>query len=159
MLFRGKRRFAKKLTFVRGYVDKETSSRYTIHESTVVLIDYLFADHREFYDKELVIPANVKVIESEAFSGISQLHKITLEEGVEIVESRAFSWRDDAMTTVILPSSLRRISEHGFSNSDLMTHIAYKGTMAQWEQVELVKDSIYSAGGYQILCTDGTIKP
>ena len=77
----------------------------------VVVLFALSATAEEIFS----LPANTRIIEEEAFSGVVSIRTLSLPEGVECIESRAFS--DCEIEEVILPSSLTYIAEDAFEKS------------------------------------------
>lgn len=65
----------------------------------------------------VTIPGNIKTIGHGAFSLCKALKTVTLEEGVETIESYAFSNTGGALTSVTLPNSLKELGSYAFNYS------------------------------------------
>lgn len=61
------------------------------------------------------IPATVKVIKEDAFSGCRALERLVVPEGVEVIESLAFSGCSN-LREVVLPESLKEIGYEAFAD-------------------------------------------
>ena len=79
----------------------------------------------------LTLPAGLKKLGAEAFSGDLSLQSVVLQEGAVSIGSRAFA--DSSLTEITLPASLTYIAPDAFENTSLTTVHAEKGTYAyQW---------------------------
>ena len=76
----------------------------------------------------LALPATLRVIEEEAFSGIPWLQAVILPEGLEEIHTRAFA--GTAIEEIGLPGSLTYIAEDAFEDSALRRATAPAGTYA-----------------------------
>lgn len=63
--------------------------------------------------EDVIIPGNIKVIGSSAFSGCKNLKTVRIEEGVEEIKSEAFLGCEQ-LTSIIFPNSLKAIGKDAF---------------------------------------------
>lgn len=71
--------------------------------------------------KSVVIPSSAKVIRSFAFSGSASLEKVTLPEGLFLIDDYAFS--RTGLTSVTLPKSLEYLDYQAFCGCDNLAEI------------------------------------
>ncbi len=74
--------------------------------------------------EKLIIPADVKIIDVEAFYGDTNIDEVVLPEGLEEIRDRAFA--NSGLRIINLPSTLKSISESAFDENVLFT--ANEGT-------------------------------
>lgn len=60
------------------------------------------------------MPASLKVIRTEAFSGIHNIDKWVLPEGLEIIEMGAFA--NSTMKEIHIPTTVKSIGKYAISN-------------------------------------------
>lgn len=68
--------------------------------------------------EEVILPEEIKHIESKAFTNCFNLKKINFPEGLETVEGRAFM-NCGSLTEVILPTTLTKIGDYAFHNAGI----------------------------------------
>ncbi len=92
--------------------------------------------------ENIVIPANVKYIESEAFLACKSLERVNFEEGSQLmtIGEDAF-FVCDALKSVNLPSTLTCIEFRAFSNCTQLTEIELPGDLTH------IMDSAFCATG------------
>ena len=78
-------------------------------------------------DSTLTLPADLQIIEAEAFYGIQEAVKAELSEGVTHIESRAFA--DSSIEEINFPDSIVAIANDAFEGAPLKKVIANKGTV------------------------------
>ena len=71
--------------------------------------------------ESVVLPKDITIIESEAFSGLETLKTVTLPEGLVSMGNSAF--QSTGLTTVTFPSTLQVIDGYAFYNCDNLTSI------------------------------------
>ena len=71
------------------------------------------------------IPATVQVIRESAFLGCSSLQRITLHEGLEIIQKTAFSQTD--ITSVTIPASVTSLESGIFNQCSKLSEITFLG--------------------------------
>lgn len=76
----------------------------------------------------LTLPANLKTIEAEAFSGDESLDVVVLPNGVTSIGSMAFA--DSGLTAINLPDSLTYIADDAFDGPEYVRMTANEGTYA-----------------------------
>ena len=81
------------------------------------------------------IPSGVRVIGAYALSDCD-LRRITLPDGVEIIEQYAFysSW---GTVSVVIPASVTLIADSAFASCFYISNVYYAGTEEQWEQITI----------------------
>lgn len=62
----------------------------------------------------LELPANLEIIEEEAFMGSTSLESVILPDGIKIIGDRAFA--NSSLVEIYLPRSLKTISENAFEH-------------------------------------------
>lgn len=82
----------------------------------------------------LTLPADLTVIEAEAFAGDTDITEVILPDNLEKIGSRAFA--GTSLTEVVLPGSLREIAADAFDSPARVTVIAEPGTYAHDWAVE-----------------------
>lgn len=133
------------------------------------------------YMTEIVIPAThkgkaVTVIQESAFANFPNLTSITIPDSVTSISRLAF-WSCSKLTSVTIPDSVTSIGKSAFSGctgltsitisngvasiGDMafygctgLTSVTYKGTQAQWNEIE--KSSLGWYG--TVVCSDGEIE-
>ena len=117
----------------------------------------LYIDGKQVYD--LVIPEGVTSVGQCTFYGC-RIRTLVLPETVISIGSLAF--RDCALTSVTLPQSLDSIGAMAFSYNSGLKTFYYKGTSAEWEEVDkgprwdLDTDMGYAIT-YKVHCSDQTL--
>ena len=113
-----------------------------------------------FYDcsnlTSINIPGSVTIIERSVFHGCSGLTSITIPGSVTSIGDGAFSYCS-GLTSITIPGSVTSVGDGAFSYCSGLIVINYKGTMAQWSEIE--KDDAWSkeSGDFTIICTDGVL--
>ncbi|MBQ7379211.1 MAG: leucine-rich repeat domain-containing protein [Clostridia bacterium] len=125
---------------------------------TIDLPDHMeFIGSQAFYGSlggcDMVIPEGFSRIESSAFYTCGMVSAY-VPDGVTEIGRHAF---EDCkkLTSLSLPSSLKKIESQGFYKLEQLKTIEFRGTMSQWNQVILEEGAIW--GGTVIVCTDGEI--
>ena len=113
--------------------------------------DYAFGECAEL--TEIVMPLRMKTVGSSVIesSGITVL---TVPEGIEYLNSMAEGMRQ--LTTIYLPSTIKKISESEFSFCYKLTDIYFDGTTERW--INLVGDGqtwMSFTKEWTVHCTDG----
>lgn len=101
----------------------------------------------------VTIPDSVTSIGKGAFSGCTGLTSITISNGVASIGGMAFSGCT-GLTSVTIGNSVTGIGSSAFSDCTDLTSITYKGTQAQWNEIE--KSSLGWYG--TVVCSDGEIE-
>ena len=98
------------------------------------------------------IPSTVRIIGKGAFE-FSDLQTVTLQEGLEVIEERAFNARYEEygesyyfadMTKVTVPSTVTRIGEKAFAGQEKMKKVTILNP-----DTEIGKDAFWDVPGYQ----------
>ena len=101
-----------------------------INGKAVVVVGYRAFAFNESIEA-ILLPQNVKLIESEAFSGCSKLQvAFSKGENLKEIEESAFS-SCGLLVKVELPSSVEKINGFAFQNSSKVTIITPKGSYAE----------------------------
>lgn len=105
----------------------------------------------------LTIPGNIKTVSAHSFTG-SCLRKVILEEGVESIETRAFS-SCTLLEEVDLPSSINYLSNSIFSRSRNLKRIFYNGTKQKFDSVDKYDNWISAPRNItvELICKDGSM--
>ena len=72
------------------------------------------------------IPANIKTIIGNAFSGCENLINVVLNEGLESIDSQAFG--NTAISSITIPSTVTHIGDRAFQNSTDLQEIRFSGS-------------------------------
>ena len=98
--------------------------------------------------KNIVIPGNVKIIDSSTFQNCKNLVSVTFEEGVTTVDNSAF-YNCSSLTTVILPTTLKTIGEAAFNYCALnevdLSNVTHINNHAFDHNTELTKVKLSSS--------------
>ena len=76
----------------------------------------------------LILPADLLVIEDEAFLGDTSLDAVVFDDGLTAIRDRAFA--ESSVKTVSMPASVTEIAENAFENSTLEKISAPEGSYA-----------------------------
>jgi len=79
-------------------------------------------------NSRLVLPADLSIIEAEAFEGVSGIGEVVLPEGITTIGAAAFA--NSSITTINLPASLTSIADDAFDGCSALTVTADVGTYA-----------------------------
>ena len=101
------------------------------------------------------LPASLRCIRWDLFSS-GKLERIDIPDQVEEIEAFAFSYTP--LKEITLPLSLKVLNSYAFSGCKALQTVYYKGTKAQWKQIDKGNAWDESFLAYMIFCTDGTIK-
>lgn len=102
---------------------------------------------------DLVIPGSVKTIEGNSFYS-SLITSAYVPDGVTEIDGYAFGECLN-LTSMSLPNSLQTIDVAGIYHAVNLKSIEFRGTMEEWNQIEIKTEAILS--GTVIICTDGEI--
>ena len=84
----------------------------------------------------------------------SLLETVQLSAALQTLERESF--RDCiSLTSLEIPTSVMTIESLAFAGCSRLSTVQYRGTMDQWQQIELAQDAFDS--GVTIVCTDGEI--
>ena len=97
----------------------------------------------------ITIPDSVKSIEYETFYYCTSLTSITIPDSVTIIDARAF-FGCSGLTSITIPASVTYIGEEAFSYCSSLTSIKYRGTEAQWEDIDKGSFWKYGAGAFTV---------
>ena len=89
---------------------------YSGDRFTVTEIESMASD--DYPMETLLIPGSVKTIGYDAFSGCENLTTVTMEEGVEVIESSVFE-NCKQLTWVVLPTTIKEIGYEAFRGCSL----------------------------------------
>lgn len=82
------------------------------------------------------LPETITFIGANAFSGCARLTAITLPDSCTEIYNQAFQYCS-SLTTVTMGSGMTYIGNNAFSDCYRLAHVYYKGTQAQWNQIEV----------------------
>lgn len=104
----------------------------------------------------IALPDSVIQIEGSAFAGCTSLTSIEFGNGLKSIGSDVFY--ENALTTIVFPSSLESISIYAIANCNSLSNIIYKGTTAQWEAVNKEAEWISNVPATHVQCSDGQVE-
>ena len=132
-----------------GYCRNLTS--IVIPENVTSISNYAF-DHCEDLLR-VDLPKNLVSIGDYAFRNCTTITSITIPDGVTSIGKGVFygCWK---LSNVVLPNELTRIGNDAFSYCYELANIIFKGTLAEWQALDL--SPIWNQGSYNyiITCTD-----
>ncbi|MGN1094593.1 MAG: leucine-rich repeat domain-containing protein, partial [Candidatus Neoclostridium sp.] len=117
---------------VLGYEGKDTD--ITLPNGTTEISQYAFWMCKNLMS--INIPNGVTKIGAFAFMDCSGIESITVPDGVTTVESQTF-FGCSKLTTVTIPNGVSRIKASAFSGCTKLSSVYYKGTSAQWNQIQI----------------------
>ncbi len=106
--------------------------------------------YRSFMDcsnlTSITIPDSVTSIDFYAFSGCSSLVSIVIPDSVTVIGAYAFNGCS-SLTSVVMGNGVTCIYDHVFDSCSSLKNVYYKGTAAEWENIEigLYNDSLSDA--------------
>ncbi len=117
-----------------------------------------FACNVNEYIESIIIPRSVVSIGVSAFIQCASLASITFVEGSQLSIIGNGAFKDcSSLVSITIPSSVERIDGVAFAGCILLTHIAFNGTIAQWNAIE--KGHYWNDGipATHVQCSDGTV--
>jgi hypothetical protein len=106
------------------------------------------------YAKYVDIAKGVTNLSPYIFQNCAALESITIPDSVTTIGSYAFE-NCSRLTTVTIPDSVTTINTCTFRHCTALTDFGFRGTVAQWRNVELVQYWKDSAPFTVVHCTDG----
>lgn len=104
----------------------------------------------------ITIPNSVTSIGSSAFSNCISLTSIEIPDSVTSIGSHAFN-DCSSLTGITIPSSVTSIGWGAFSGCPYLKLLRYKGTRAEWENIQKSSQWSFKSSIKEIECTDGII--
>jgi hypothetical protein len=102
------------------------------------------------------IPDSVTTIDGVAFLGCASLTSIEIPDSVTSIGDIAFA-NCTSLTSVEIGYSVTRICKHAFYNCTSLTSITFKGTVEQWNAIELGYGWNEYIPATEVVCSDGTV--
>ena len=127
--------------------------RVTIPDSVEECGQYLFQDCMGLTD--VTLGSGMTIIPMDMFMSCTALNGITIPEGVEVLDDSAF-YRCTSLISIELPKSLKKVNEDAFYECSNLENVVYKGTKAQWRQVQFESGNT-DLRDRTIHCTDGDL--
>jgi len=84
----------------------------------------------------IIIPDAVTVIGMAAFENCTALTSIVIPDGVSVIEARLF-YKCENLETVVIGAGVKKFMHAVFDDCPKLKAIYYRGTQAQWEQIEI----------------------
>ena len=100
-------------------------------------------------DTAFTIPNSVTSIGSHAFGNCVSLTSVVIGDSVTSIGSCAFT-DCSSLTSVVIPDSVTSIGEYPFYECYSLTSIKYRGSQAQWSDIDKGDDWNYKTGNYTI---------
>ena len=126
---------------VLGYEGKSTD--ITLPDGTTEIGQYAFWMCKNI--KSVTLPVGVTSIGANSFMECSGLGSITLPDGVTSIGKEAFLGCG-GMTSITLPSSVKSIGNSAFVWCTKLSTVCYKGTAAEWNQIQIGANNNYLTG-------------
>lgn len=124
---------------------------YNGSEPNIKTLDTDFIQDNRIKTKYIFAPSNRMNMSSD-----TTLKKIKLSNRVEGIGGYTFNFCY-ALVQVIIPTSVVFIGYQAFSNTPNLTSITYKGTIAQWNNINLDIGWEYNSSITVVHCSDGDI--
>lgn len=122
-----------------------------LNEGTAHINDSVFRGC--YYLEDINIPSTVIEIAPHAFHSCEELKNIEIPEGIHAIPRSAFD-SCYKLKEITLPESLGLIGRSAFYDCELLEKIIYKGTKAQWKEIQIERDN-EELKKAKIICTDG----
>ena len=107
--------------------------------------------------RNVSLPDGLTSIGMQAFGDCNSLTSFTFPEGVTEIPSEIF-WGCENLSSVIIPNSVTTICDGVFYDCHNLYAINYKGTIEQWNAIEIDPVDNVVLNRATIHCTDGDIK-
>lgn len=104
----------------------------------------------------VVIPNGITSVGFNAFYNCSSLTYVIVPDSVTSIGGNAFFGCSN-LTSITIPDGVTSISYCAFQDCTSLTSIIYKGTIAQWNQIELGSLWITNTDVEYIQCSDGQV--
>ena len=106
--------------------------------------------------QEVKLGKDIKTIGQFSINTCVSLENIIIPDGVTEIARNAF-YGCTSLTNIAIPNTVTSIGEQAIGGCTSLTNITYKGTQAEWNNIE--KDSSWSSGSSitSITCADGVI--
>ena len=126
-------------------------------EGKEYLKGYIELDLETNDDEIIIIPGNYNEIEDYCFNFVKNVEYIELELGIRRIGYLAF--RDmELLEYIVIPVGVDFIDNYAFYNCPNLTTIIYRGTKAEFENIELASYWLFNSPITKVSCSDGTIK-
>ena len=129
-------------------------SSITIPDSVTSIGDSAFRDCDSL--SSITIPDSVTSIGDSAFGSCSSLSSITIPDSVTSIEYGAFDYCSN-LSSITIPNSITSIGDYAFRGCESLTQVNYKGTKAQWNNINIGTENLELKSS-TIICSDGTIE-
>lgn len=86
----------------------------------------------------------------------TDIETLTIGDGVEIIGDNAFTSCDD-LKTVSLPASITKIGTDAFFSCDSVETFTFRGTVKQWESIDIADGAFAWSSIRTVTCSDGTV--
>ena len=139
----------------KGFYTCDGAKSITVYDGITSIGKNAFA----FCEKltEITIPSSVREIGACAFANCYSIKSAVVPDGFTDLEYMMF-YKCTSLESVTLPAELKSIGGTFFSGCEKLTSITFKGTKAQWNDVE--KDWFWNENtpDYTVHCSDGDVK-
>lgn len=103
---------------------------------------------------EIQMPKNLKTIEFRAFCGCTSLRTLNFPDSLETIDKAAF-YECISLQSVSFGPRLKSIERDAFSGCKNLKQVTYRGTMDQWEKIEISAPGRKPLLDNPIHCIDG----
>lgn len=139
----------------RAFANCHKLTDITIPDSVTSIGERAFRDC--FSLSTITIPNSVTTIGKRAFSGCESLTAITIPNSVESIGEVAFL-DCESLEEIVIGNSVKSIGAEAFCRCEMLTGIRFRGTIAQWERIELGDGWNDEVPATVVRCTDGNVK-
>ena len=112
----------------------------TIPDGVTFIGDYAFCGCDSL--TSIAIPDSVTFIGDEAFYGCDSLTSIAIPDSVTFIGDWAF-FDCGGLTSITIPDSITSIGEGAFRYCDSLTTVYYRGSEAEWNEIEIGSNNYY----------------
>ncbi len=114
----------------------EGNARYEMRDGMLYDKQDMILKHcMELPEGELVIPEGTKGIDPYTFSN-APITSVVVPEGVEVIAENVFGGCEK-LTSISLPTTLKKVEDWAFDDCNALTVINYAGTEEMWNAVEV----------------------
>lgn len=106
--------------------------------------------------KSITFAENSAIQSLYGFSGCTALTEIVLPDHLTVISSNAFDGCT-SLRRIVMPASVEQIDLEAFMTCTALVEIEFKGTVAQWNEIEFGDDFDLGTPEYVVHCSDGDV--
>lgn len=144
--------YSKDLKTIYGSFNK-SNANLVLEEDTECIYPYAFSAKSQITSIEF--NNKLRIIGRAAFSQLFNIENITLPDSLESLDSQAFSTCNE-LKNLIIPQGILRISLGAF-DLGTKTKVSYKGTIQDWDKVNIEYEIVSGNLVSTVSCSDGAV--